>query len=301
MEHGRVLHRVYLRFFARGTVHQHRQAFVDRRGEFGIAACSKDRGGAGVRVDAGEIPGRQRKAADRIPEFGHILEKEGASRGFRQRSRAYDQRTKLEATVHVGKEGPRIETRAPVLEVIQRFQSAFRRNALEEPRRRLVRGNARGHQKPHHPVGFHQGQRAFDKQRIKVQVTGREQRIVARPPRHPHRGRRPFARQREVPRQRIVRFLQFGDHPLAVGGAWGHGDVRAPGREPLDLLQFHPVPGRIADDRVEAAIQLARFPIRPYARERHLPVQEALAGDKRTRVVEQPGEPFRVFIVFHTG
>ena len=57
-----------------------------------------------------------------------------------------------------------------------------------------------------------------------------------------------------------------------------HGDLAPVGREPFDLLELHPVPGRVADHGVEAAGQLRSFPVRPHAGECHLPVQETLTG-----------------------
>ena len=48
--------------------------------------------------------------------------------------------------------------------------------------------------------------------------------------------------------------------------------------KPFDLLELHPVPGRVADHGVEAAGQLRSFPVRPHAGECHLPVQETLTG-----------------------
>ena len=57
------------------------------------------------------------------------------------------------------------------------------------------------------------------------------------------------------------------------------GDARG---EPLDLLQLHAVPGRVADHCVEAAGWLAVFPIVQYARKRGFPMQKtAFGGEER--------------------
>ena len=60
------------------------------------------------------------------------------------------------------------------------------------------------------------------------------------------------------------------------------------------MLKLHSVPGRIADDRIEAAVQLGLLPIRPDAWERDLPVQKALTINQRLRIVEQRSETLRV-------
>ncbi len=59
------------------------------------------------------------------------------------------------------------------------------------------------------------------------------------------------------------------------------GDRRHAGGEPFDLLQFHPVPRRVADHRIEAAGRRGAAPIGPHAGERRLPVKKATFGGKR--------------------
>ena len=84
----------------------------------------------------------------------------------------------------------------------------------------------------------------------------------------------------EVAGKRVSSFLQIGDHAVAVGCARGQGDLTPPRREPLDLLHLHPVPGRIADHGVEAAVQSGAFPVRPHAGESHLPIEKAFVVEE---------------------
>ena len=58
----------------------------------------------------------------------------------------------------------------------------------------------------------------------------------------------------EVAGKWVVVLLKIGDHTFAVGRARGQGNLAAPRREPLDLLQLHPVPWRIAYHGVESAV-----------------------------------------------
>ena len=67
---------------------------------------------------------------------------------------------------------------------------------------------------------------------------------------------------------------------LRSGRTLGHGDFAAPRREPLDLLQLHPVPGRIADHSVETAGQPGAFPLRPHTGKSHLPIEEAFVVEE---------------------
>ena len=113
MEHRGVLHRPRLDFFAAGTIHQHRQAFVDRGRQLGVTACAEDGRGAGVRVDAGEVLGGQRKASLRVVEFGYAVKIEGAIGRVFKRRWAGNKDAKLEGRMNVGKEN------FLVLEIIQ--------------------------------------------------------------------------------------------------------------------------------------------------------------------------------------
>ena len=164
-----------------------------------------------------------------------------------------DKSTELEAAVHVGKEGWRIVAGTPVFEIIQRPQPPLRRHALEEPCRCFVGGDARRGEKSDHAVGLHDAHGALDEQGVEVHVATGQQRIVAAVARHADRSHSALTGFGEVAGKRVSGLLQIGDHAFAVGGAWGQGDLAAPRREPLDLLQLHPVPRRIADHGVETA------------------------------------------------
>ena len=60
--------------------------------------------------------------------------------------------------------------------------------------------------------------------------------------------------------------------------------------EPLNLLELDVVPGRVADDGVEAALRVVVLPSGPDAGERGLPVQEALALRDGLGLAPQVGE-----------
>ncbi len=74
------------------------------------------------------------------------------------------------------------------------------------------------------------------------------------------------------------------DHALTVGGALGMRNLGHPCGKPLDLLKLHAVPGRIADDRIEAARGRGAFPISPDTGKGRLPMQKAPLGGKRAGV-----------------
>ena len=77
-------------------------------------------------------------------------------------------------------------------------------------------------------------------------------------------------------------------------GVGTKGNLTAPCREPLNWLNSHPVPRRIADHGVESAMELVAFPLRPHARKRHLPIEEAFVVEDLPRFVEQPSKPLTV-------
>ena len=80
--------------------------------------------------------------------------------------------------------------------------------------------------------------------------------------------------------ERIALIAQLLDAAAAGGGCGGEGQVRRAGGEPFDFLQLDAVPGRVADDGVEAAGGLVVLPAAPDAGEGSFPVEEVLAvGD----------------------
>ena len=178
-----------------------------------------------------------------------------------------------------------------ILEIVQSLQFASGRHALEEPRRRLVGGDARRGEKPYHAVGPYEGHGALDEQGVEVDVASGQEGIVAAVASHADRGRCALTGFLEVTSKRVSGLLQVGDHAFAVGRTLGHGDFAALRREPLDLLQLHPVPGRIADHSVEAAGQPGAFPLRPHTGKSHLPIEEAFVVEKLLCFVEQSGKP----------
>ena len=82
----------------------------------------------------------------------------------------------------------------------------------------------------------------------------------------------------EVHRQRFTSLAQPADGGVPSGRGRGEGDLPSTGRKPLHLLQLDPVPGRIADHRVETAFGPAVLPVLPHAGEGRLPMQELLAA-----------------------
>ena len=76
--------------------------------------------------------------------------------------------------------------------------------------------------------------------------------------------------------QWIALLAQAADAFAAGGGGGGAGQVGIAGGEPFDFLELDAVPGRIADDGVEAALGGLVLPVAPDAGEGGFPVEEGL-------------------------
>ena len=267
-------------------VHQHRQAPVDRHRQRGVTARAEDRGRARIRIHAREIARRQLETALGIREFRNVAQVERTIRRSRCGSASGDEDTELERRVLIREE------HSPVLEVVQHPQPTLRRHAPEETRRRLVGGDARRHDQSYQAVRPDQRQRPLNEQRVEVDVAAGQQRVDAASAGDAGGGLGALRRVAVLVRQRVAGLLQGRDHPPAVGRARLPRDLRTPSGEPLDLLQLHAVPGRIADHGVEAATPRGGVPVGPHAGERGLPVEEALFGRDRARIVEETDEAF---------
>src|SRR3546814_7606971 len=93
----------------------------------------------------------------------------------------------------------------------------------------------------------------FDEQAVDVDVAGRQQRVFAAAAGHARGVLRGLCGQRVLVCQRVVIAFECGNQAFAVGGAGLACDLRAAFGEPFDFLQLDPVPGRVADDGIEAA------------------------------------------------
>ena len=274
VEHSNVPHRPGPDLLAGGTVHEHGQAPVDRGRQLGVPPGAEDRGGAGVRIDRGEVFRREREAVVGVRKLGYVVQVERAAGRLGEWLPARDEDAELEGCMDIREE------HLLVLEVVQRPQAALGRDRAEEGGGGLVGGDAgRGQQTDHSPRADER-HRPLHEQGVEVHVAAGQPGIVAARARHPEGGIGPLVRPLEVGGERISAAAQRPDHALAVRGALGVGDLRAAGGEPLHLLELHPVPGRVADDRVEAPVPLDRIPIRPDARKGDLPVEEPLLRDE---------------------
>ncbi len=139
-------------------IDQYWQTFIYPGSQLGIATRAEDRGSAGVRVDAGKVCRRQRKTTLGVVEFGHTVQKKGASRVTGYRRGTCDKHTEFERGMNIGKED------LFVLEIVECFQSSFCRDALKEAGSCLFGGNAGGGEQSDHALWLDEGHRAFDKQ-----------------------------------------------------------------------------------------------------------------------------------------
>ena len=74
----------------------------------------------------------------------------------------------------------------------------------------------------------------------------------------------------------ISELAQAADAFATGGGGGGAGEFGIAGGEPFDFLELDAVPGRIADDGVEAALGGLVLPVAPDAGEGGFPVEEGL-------------------------
>ena len=261
--------------------HQHRVAGVDAQGDVGVAPAAKDRGGAGVGVDAGKVVRAQHQGALGLGvQLVQAVQKEGAARLLEAPLGAAEQQhAELEARVHVRKQA------LAVLEVEQRAQPPAGADAAKELGRALVGGDAAGGEQRHQPAGLHQRLRTLDEQAVEVDVAAAQQRVVAGLGQHAGVGLGALGGLRVFGRQRGVLVLQRGDQGLAVGGARLGGDGGVALGKPLDLLQLDAVPRRVAQHHVEAAAPLQV----EHVGKGGPPVEEALARGQPGAGLHQRG------------
>ena len=108
----------------------------------------------------------------------------------------------------------------------------------------------------------HESHRPLHEQGVEIHVATGQPGIVAAGPRDAKTGFRSFVRSFEVGGQRVAPLSKLSNHALPVRSALRASDLGAAGGEPLHLLQLHPIPGRIADHRIEAALPFRRGPTR---------------------------------------
>ena len=106
---------------------------VDATGDVGVTLCSEDRRRAGVGVHAGEVRGRQCKAAVLVMDRFRVVQEEGAF-GLIEQSllSAEYEGAEFEAGVHVREERRQPCSEAAVLEVEQAAHPSSHGNGLEE-------------------------------------------------------------------------------------------------------------------------------------------------------------------------
>ena len=128
------------------------------------------------------------------------------------------------------------------------------------------------------------------KQRVQVDVPAAEQRIVAAGADHPTQTLGPRLGRVELGREgrSLVAQPLNALSPRRCGR--GEGQLGGAFCEPLYLLQFDALPGRIADDRVETADRVEILPVLPYPRKGDFPMQETLAVGHGSGLAPQLGE-----------
>ena len=279
VELTQILHRPSTDLFVAGAVDEYGMAFVDAAGDVGVAAGAEDWGGAGVGVDAGEVGGSQGETASRIANGGGVVEEEGTvGLGEAALFTAEDEGAEFEAGVDVGKEGRQIGSQAAVLEVEEATDAAAGGYGFEEAGGGLVGVDAGGGEQADDAVRFDHTHGTFDEEGVEVDVAAAQQRIVAAGAYQLPEAVGAQLGGVEFGRQWVALIAQLLDAAAAGGGGGGKGEFWRTGCEPFDLLQLDAVPGRVADDGVEAAGGLVVLLAVPDAGGKRLPSAESFRG-----------------------
>ena len=167
-----------------------------------------------------------------------------------------------------------------VFEIEEAADAAAGGDGFEEAGGGLVGVDAGGDEEADDAVGFGQAHGALDEEGVEVDVAAAEKWVVVG-------GADELAEAVgaqfggvEIGGEGVALLAQLLDAAAAGGGGGGEGEIRGAGGEPFDLLQLDAVPGRVADDGVEAAGGLVVLPAAPDAGEGDFPVEEGFAvGD----------------------
>ena len=279
VKHAMVPHRPCALLFQTGAVDEDGVAFVDAAGDVGVAAGAEDGGGAGVGVDAGEVGGGKGEAAIRIVDGGGVVEEEGAvGLGEEALLAAEDEGAEFEAGVDIREEGRKVCSETTVFEVEEAADAAAGGDGFEEAGGGLVGVDAGGGEQADNAVGFGQAHGALDEEGVEVDVAAAEQGVVGGSADELAEAVGAQFGGVEIGGEGVALVAQLLDAAAAGGGGGGEGEIRRAGGKPFDLLELDAVPGRVADDGVEAAGGLVVLPAVPDAGEGDFPVEEGFAG-----------------------
>ena len=167
-----------------------------------------------------------------------------------------------------------VGSQAAVLEVVDAGDAAGGGDGLEEAGGGLVGVDAGGGEQADEAAGFDETQGAFDEEGVEVDVAAAEQGIVAGGADDLTQAVGAGLGLVEGFGQRVALLAQAADAFAAGGGGGGAGEVGIAGGEPFDFLELDAVPGRIADDGVEAALGGLVLPVAPDAGEGGFPMKE---------------------------
>ena len=230
---------------------EHGHTSVDGLGEFRIAAGSDDRAGTGVGVQERDVLRRKREPAIGIicllDGTGEEHELGAARRGPHASSGS--EKTELLVAADVGE-----ETVLVVLEVQQADQRPVIDDFLKEELGRIVGGDPGRKHAADAATLIDQISHRFSEHGIEIDVPSSAQRITtASAEQVPPSGRVSLCVEKATVEHRFVG-LQRPDHPLARGGGRGARDLRPALCEPLLFHELDPLPRRVAEHAVEAAV-----------------------------------------------
>ena len=166
-----------------------------------------------------------------------------------------------------------------VLKVEQAADASAGGDRFEEAGGGLVGVDAGGGEQADDAVGLDQVHGALDEERIEVDVAAAEQRVVAAGADQLAEAVGAQLGGVEVGGQRIALIAQLFNAATAGGCGRGKRQSGRAGGEPFDLLQLDAVPGRVADDGVEAAER----PVIPASRARRRGRRPASGENSRVR------------------
>ena len=217
-----------------------------------------------------------------------VVQEETAFGGALVGFRGCDESAELEASMNVGEERRLVEAAPAVLKVVELAQTP---RCCERPEKRggsLVGGDAGRDQEPNRAGGPDELKGALDEQRIKVDVALGKQRIVAAFPGHCSR---PFGLLFGLPELACECRAGSGHRSRQLpsnGSFFGLGNFRVAKGEPLDLRELDALPGRVADDSIEAALCHHFAPVGPDARKSRLASGRTIPGCLQIELLQRP-------------
>ncbi len=218
--------------------------------------------------------GCQRKAPLRVAQIVHVQRKEDKLRPCRPWPRragregfpTQGQQAELHTAVHC------LEDLAPILEVVEAGQRAALHHLLKIELGGVVGGDACGRDDAGAPGAAQQLARQFGKDGVGIHIAPSAQGKATAAAQERALFLSPGQVALKGVVQRRVLFAQLVDHALASRGIGRIGNGRVARREPLLLLQLHPLPRRITQHHVEPRVRALKD-----IREGQRPVEEAVA------------------------